>query len=80
VSSIQYKKNKSPFYKKIFNRIIIVGGFALLFLLTPRMVLFEIFYRNFPEYVQAVKNLNEDPGNEELQEEADRQRELMYEQ
>jgi hypothetical protein len=77
VAVIRYGKTKSTNYKKIFSRSIIIGCFGLLLYVIPSMTLFEILHRNHPAYVQAVKDLDADPNNKELQDEVERQKELM---
>lgn len=76
VSLIRYNKNKSGFYKRIFIRAIIFGGVSILLLSTPPIAFFEIFHRDNPDYVSAVKKSWADPNNEELLKERERQQEL----
>jgi hypothetical protein len=78
VALIRYNRNKSKSYKIIFTRIAIVGGFALVLSLIPKMLFFETLQRNHPEYVHAVKNLNNDPTNKEFQNEVEKQKELIF--
>lgn len=77
VAIIRWTKTKSGSYNLIFSRAAIIGFFGLLFLITPKMTVFEILHRNHPAYVEAVRNLNNDPNNEELQAEVDHQIEII---
>ena len=50
-----YFRNKSFFYKKILNRIIIIGSICFLFSVIPSTTLVDIYYRNKPEYRDSLK-------------------------
>jgi len=66
VSLIKFLKNKDKFYNRIFARIIIIGGFGLLFLLTPEIKILKLQYRNHPRYIEAYEAYKKDPQNIEL--------------
>ncbi len=72
-----YKNSKTKSYKLIFNRLIMIGILSLILYFIPRSLLVATFKRNYPDYDQAVKNLEKDPHNEYLVEEERRQRHLM---
>jgi uncharacterized membrane protein len=76
----KYLKTKSKYYSKIFKRIGVYGGFALMFILLPSTLWLELKYRNHPYYVEAVKKVLADPGNESLQNELDRAWQRMKEE
>ena len=56
VALIRFGKNKSDFYKNIFTRILIVGGFGLITLLTPTDWLMRVTHRDNPEYLEQMKS------------------------
>ena len=66
VAMVRYVKTHSQFYIGIFVRIAIIGGLGLLLFLLPPHTLINIKYRNYPEYLEALKNSLDDPRNIEL--------------
>lgn len=72
-----YKNSKTRSDQFIFNRLIIIGILSLIFYFIPRSLFVETFKRNYPDYVQAVKNLEKDPHNQYFIEEERLQRHLM---
>ena len=75
---IKYSKNKSEFYKRIFKRIVLIGGLGLVLLLIPKTSWVDIKYRNNPEYAAALKKAMADPNNKELWEKEELERKKMY--
>ena len=67
---------KQILYKKLISRSAIVGGFALILYLTPNVLFFQFRHHNNPAYVEAYKNLNDDPNNKEYQDEYAKQKQL----
>lgn len=67
VGAIGYSRTKSPYFTKIFKRIAVWGGLAVILLLIPKETFLELRYRSHPEYIEAVKQSMADPGNEALQ-------------
>ena len=77
VAIFRWIKNRSNSYNVLFSRAAIMGCIGLLLQLTPEMTLFKVLHRNHPAYVEAVRNLKNDPNNEELQAEVEHQIEIM---
>jgi len=71
---VKYFKHKSPFYKALLIRLSIVLGIGTLFFFTKSETLLELKFRDFPEYIEAVKNEIKDPENLELQQITDKER------
>ncbi|PXY02437.1 hypothetical protein DF185_07245 [Marinifilum breve] len=66
VSIVKYSIGKDKFYFEILKRIILVGVFGFLFIITPKESILEIRHRKHPEYIEAVKNAWADPDNQAL--------------
>ena len=64
VGSIRYGKNKHPFYKGVFTRIAIWGGFALIVYTIPRIKFIELQFVDYPDYIEACKAADENPTDE----------------
>ncbi len=77
VGLFKYARNKSPYYTRIFKRIAIIGGLAVILLVTPSTTWLAFKYRNHPAYLEALTQALADPGNEELWMKADEEREKM---
>ncbi len=77
IGLVKYYKNKSDFYTRIFKRVAIFGGLGLVLTLTPKTVFVELKYRNHPEYVDALKKAMTDPGNKELWDNVETERQKM---
>ena len=60
---VRYIQTKSKFYKRIFIRVIIIGGIGFVLLQSPYMW-FHFQYRNYPEYIETMENYWKDPNNE----------------
>jgi heat shock protein HspQ len=56
----------SVFANGAIKRILIYSVFGVVFYILPEYFWLEKTYRNFPEYVQARKNFDQDPENETL--------------
>lgn len=66
IAFVKYSKGSNVVYKKLLIRVGILGAFVLFLTVFPSMVM-ECKYRNNPEYLEAVKAVNEDPSNPVLQ-------------
>lgn len=66
ITFIKYSQNGNIIYKKLLIRVGVIGTFVLLLTVFPDMVM-ACKYRNNPEYLEAVKAVNEDPSNPVLQ-------------
>lgn len=78
IAFIFYSRNKTAFYKNIFLRIAIIGGFGLLLFMTPNNTLIDIYYPNHPEYREAFKKAIANPQDKNLWDEVDRLREERH--
>jgi len=78
ISLIKYKVNKSHLYKNIIIRAAIIGICGIILLMSPSNILIEIKYRNHPEYIEAIKKLNQDPDNIELRKKVEEEYKKMY--
>jgi magnesium-transporting ATPase (P-type) len=67
ISIFKFKKTNAEFYKNLLFRILIIGVIGTLILFTKNETLLELKYRDFPDYVEAEKNLMQDPTNKELE-------------
>jgi len=70
IGLIRYLKNKDNFYRNIFLRFILIGGFGLILFFTTDFTIDKIRYRNYPDYIKAIENLQKDPNNEALKKKA----------
>lgn len=68
---IKYLKEKSLFYKRVLSRLIIIGGFGLILFYISDYSIDKIRYRNYPDYVKALEDLEQNPDNREFRENAD---------
>jgi hypothetical protein len=78
ISIFKFTKTNSEFYKNLLFRILIIGVIGTLLLFTKNESLLELKYRDFPEYVEAEKNLMQDPTNKELERIANEERKKMH--
>ncbi|OYU83043.1 MAG: hypothetical protein CFE24_13050 [Flavobacterium sp. BFFFF2] len=70
VCTIKLYNDSTGFYRGIFSRCIAIGGICLVLLFAPTTLIEEIKYRNYPEYIIALKNAIAAPNNAKLQVEA----------
>ena len=68
VALIQFAKNKAPFYKRVFKRIAIIGGFGLILSFVSDLTIVKMEYRNHPRYIEAFKEAQNNPEDETLKE------------
>ena len=66
VAGIVYLRKRSPFYIDLFKTIIPYLSVGILLYFSGYFFL-EREYKDYPEYIEIVKKLNEDPNNQELQ-------------
>jgi len=59
--------HKNRFYKTLLIRLSIISTVGISFFFIKSETLLELKFRDFPEYVKAVKNEMKDPENLELQ-------------
>ena len=61
IGAVTYTKSASKFYTKIFSRIALFGGVALLSIFGPSNLWIEFKYRDHPAYLDALKQSLADP-------------------
>ncbi|HRZ42067.1 MAG TPA: hypothetical protein P5228_05120 [Bacteroidales bacterium] len=71
IALIKYLKSKSDYYKLIFSRIAIIGGFGLILAILPESTITKIQFRNHPDYIKAYEDYLKNPQNEELRKKED---------
>jgi hypothetical protein len=69
ILTIFFVRSRADYYKRFFKKIAIYGGLGLVLYLTPPMVLVEIYFRNYPDYIELVKRAKAEPDNSEVGEE-----------
>lgn len=74
VALIYNSRNKANFYKGIFRRIAIIGGFGLLIFMTSTDTIIDTYYPDQPEYREAFKKAVANPQDQSLWDEVDRLR------
>lgn len=79
LSIVKFMKNNSSFYKMIMLRITLFGSFALLLFAIPQMALVKIKYRNDPTLIEAFRKALENPENEKLRDDIEKEREKRLE-
>lgn len=73
-------KNRSRYYTRILIKVLAFGLFALLLLFTPSKTRLTLNFPNHPEYVQALIDLEKDPGNDALIFKVEEERSKMIEE
>lgn len=68
VAYSKYKEKDPVFFKKIFKRVMLVGGIALVFVLIPEAALVNYQYKNHPKYIEAYEAYVEKPDDDILYE------------
>ncbi|WP_178984678.1 hypothetical protein [Winogradskyella helgolandensis] len=63
----KYIKYKNTFYSSLLMRLSIISIVGLVLFLTKPETIVEMTFRDYPEYIEAVKNEMKDPENLELQ-------------
>lgn len=74
---IRIMTTKSVFYKNVLIRTSLIGLITLILYMLPPYALLEFKYREYPNYIKAVKRSNENPQNEELSKKVAEERELI---
>lgn len=74
---IEFLISKSDFYKRTLPRIAVWGGLVLVLSILPTDAILEFKYRNYPEYLEALKNERADPGNQQLRYKTDQEWQKM---
>lgn len=71
IALIKFARKKDTFYIGILKRVVPYTALAVLFLLTPASLPTQIRHRDNPEYVNALKALDENPQDKEAQRKVD---------
>jgi len=71
VALFRFVKNKDDFYKRIFKRIAIIGGFGLILSSVSELTITKIQFRNHPKYIKAYKEYIKNPQDKELRKKED---------
>ncbi len=74
VTIIKLIRTKKQFYSTLLMRLGIISFLSLTLYFIPDAKLLEIKYRDYPEYIEAEKNLRKDPSNKVLQQKAREER------
>ena len=69
--------NKSAFYNRILRRVVVYGAFGFLLFYWSDNIFYDFKYRNYPDYIEAVKKWRAEPENYELREKLREEREKM---
>jgi hypothetical protein len=77
VAFLRYHETNHKSYKIILPRFIVIGSACLILFFIPNDKILEFKYRNYPDYVEAVKKYNTDPSNTELQAELRKEKTKM---
>lgn len=63
---IEYRKTGERLPINAFRRTILWGAIGIVLYLTPEITLVELYYRDYPAYIEAYQNHIDNPQNEEL--------------
>lgn len=66
ISIIKFTKQKSIFYKNLLKRAVVMFVLGIVAFFLPSIIIAELKYRQHPQYLEALRALQEDPNNEEL--------------
>jgi magnesium-transporting ATPase (P-type) len=75
VSIIKYSSLKDSFYLNVIKRTSVAIIVAVSFYLMPVEYLWNVYYKDAPEYIEALKKAKENPGDYELKEDVNTERE-----
>ena len=67
----------SSWKKGALQRMVIYGVIATAFYFLPNFFWFEKIYRGHPDYIEATKNVYEDPANEDFRLKLEEEKEIM---
>jgi hypothetical protein len=80
IAAVKFAKDRTWYYKRIFLRIAIFGTVGIGVAIIPPITWLEMRYKDYPDYVEALKKSMEDPQNEELLKMVEAQRVKMNEE
>lgn len=78
-SIYKYFQTKGEFYQNILKRLVLILPIAVFALLMPKYAILKWQYQDFPSYVEAFIERNENPNDEELLEKFLEERDKMLE-
>ena len=78
VGVLKYQKNHSSFYPNILKRIVAIGSLSLVFAILPKFMFMELKFRNYPVYIEALKEAANNPNRPELWDNVNTEREKIY--
>ncbi|SEM12548.1 hypothetical protein SAMN04487910_4192 [Aquimarina amphilecti] len=67
IGFVKIIKENRTFYKRLLIRVVFYAILGYVFLLLPSYAFLTLKYKNHPDYIEAVKQLDQDPENLELQ-------------
>lgn len=70
----RYSKTKSAFFKRVIIRMTIWGVLGLIFLPISSLSIQKLQYRNHPQYIEMLNELDENPEDESLRKRAEQER------
>jgi hypothetical protein len=79
ISLVKFLTSKDTFYKNVLIRTLIIGIMGLCLYSLSYETILELRFRNHPEYVEAEKQLWQDPENLKLRQKASEERQKMSE-
>jgi hypothetical protein len=77
VALLRYRNNRSEFYVRIFKRAAVFGVLGITCLLMSHGEWIRLKYRNHPAFAEAMIRATADPGNQQLWDKVDEEREKM---
>jgi len=80
ISLIKIKKSTDNYYSNILKRVVIIGALGVFLFAIPTKTLLNWKYPNNPEYVNAILEAQENPGNQDLRKKVKEEREKMYDE
>ncbi len=72
-SGFRYRASRDPFYKRVQGRTLFFGVLGGLLLLLPEGSIRNFKYRDYPAYLEAVKEAEANPSDKALWEKVDRE-------
>ena len=66
IGFVKIIKEKRLFYKRLLVRVVFYGVLGYIFLFLSDYAFLALKYKNHPDYIEAVKQLDQDPDNLEL--------------
>ncbi|MCW4469759.1 hypothetical protein OGH69_12335 [Flavobacterium sp. MFBS3-15] len=77
IAWVRASSSNSPFAKRVLARAAVFGGLGVLCFMVSSITIIKVKYRDYPEYVRAVEQVDADPENEALQQKAQEEYDKM---